>query len=55
MLELFLIVNVTYGQFLSLENSFGGEVAEYLTDEEFEKRFEVFEGILFYHDRRDFE
>ena len=40
---------------LKLGISFGGEVAEYLTDEEFEKRFEVFEGILFYHDRRDFE
>lgn len=36
-------------------NSFGGDVSEYLTDEEFEKRFEVFEGTLFYHDRREYE
>ena len=36
-------------------NNFGEEVAEYLTDEQFEKRFEVFEGTLFYHDRREFE
>ncbi|MEI4367350.1 hypothetical protein V9Z29_06075 [Streptococcus suis] len=36
-------------------NSFGEEVAEFLSDEQFEKRFEVFEGTLFYHDRRECE
>lgn len=40
---------------LKTGNNFGGEVAEYLTDGEFEKRFEAFEGDLFYLDRRGYE